>query len=104
MWISTTYGPGPPSRCRGWWRSIASNAACLQVLGEHGTGIQGGSEMDDRTAHRTHVQIEFAARGHALQHVDVEVEVRCLAPGNRPLVRIVSELRCIDDRQHLRTV
>src|ERR1700681_3784360 len=86
MWTSTICGPGLKSHCRGWWRSIASDAAILYVLGQNRMGIQRGGKGNRGAVHRANIELELPAGGHAPQGVNREAEVCSLAPGDdRPV-------------------
>src|ERR1700720_103251 len=104
MWTSTTCDRGPRSRCRAWRSSIASEAARAQVLGENGAAVRSGSKSRAGCARRANFEFELAAPRHAFQALDVNAEVRSLAPRNDLPIRVVAEPRRLHEGQRQRTV
>src|SRR5882757_714459 len=99
MWTSTTSVPAPRSRCRGWYPSIASDAAILHILGQNGAGIHRGGKARRGAVCRVDVEFELAAGGHALERGDVQVEIRRLSPGGDRPVWLAPECRRLHERQ-----
>src|SRR5277367_6510880 len=92
-WISATCGPAPPSRCRGSWPSIGSDAAAEYVRIQRRANVLGASEINDGFIDRMHVKFNLAAGGDAPEHFHREVEVRFLPPRDDLLVRVAAKPR-----------
>src|SRR5882757_8248496 len=93
-------GPEPPSPCRRWSASIASDPSRVGKLRQRRVGFMTGQEFDDGLIRGSKIQRKFLAGRHPLQQGHVEVEVRCLAPRSYGLVWATARCCRIDGRKH----